>query len=484
MFSKKSLPKKGQDRSTALSTASGMATDTIAAIATAAGKGGIGIVRISGPGAQDIAHLLFRKRSGQLPVTFQPQFLYHGFIQDPRTDRVLDEVLLVLMRDPHSYTREDVVEIQSHGGPQTLKAILSAVLQNGARLAEPGEFTRRAFLNGRIDLSQAEAVADIINARSEEALRLAVAQLQGGLTSKVQDIIDAITHLIAEIEAGLEFPEDDLEILETRSFQQALDEKIIPAVQQMIDSYQKGHILRNGIRIVLAGRPNVGKSSLLNQLVGMERVIVTPIPGTTRDTVDAASMIGHLSAVFTDTAGIHQTDDPIEIIGIRRSEESIQDADLVFFLVDATQPFNPEDCTVFRNLRPKRAIIVINKIDLVDCPLSFKIPRIFKEVPIVKVCATSGEGIQALKRFTLEMFSDNEFGATNDTPLSDARHKQCLDETLEHLVRARGAFEQRVPEDLISSDLQHAADTLKKVTGALITTDVLDVIFEKFCIGK
>jgi tRNA modification GTPase len=484
MLSNKSLPNKGQDHSTSLSTASGMASDTIAAIATAAGKGGIGIVRISGPGAQDIAHLLFRKCSRQLSETFQPQYLYHGFIQDPRTDLVLDEVLLVLMRGPHSYTREDVVEIQSHGGPQTLKAILSTVLQNGARLAEPGEFTRRAFLNGRIDLSQAEAVADIINARSEEALRLAVAQLQGGLTSKVQDIIDAITHLIAEIEAGLEFPDDNLEILETRSFHQAVDKKIIPSVQQLIDSYQKGHLLRNGIRIVLAGRPNVGKSSLLNQLVGMERVIVTPIPGTTRDTVDAASMIGHLSAVFTDTAGIHPTDDPIEIIGIRRSEESIQDADLVFFLVDATQPFNPEDSIVFRKLLPKRAIIVINKIDLVGSPLFFNVPPIFKEFPIVKVCATSGEGIQALKRLTLEMFSDNEFGATNDTPLSDARHKQCLDETLEHLLRAREAFEQHVPEDLISSDLRHAADALKKVTGAQITTDVLDVIFEKFCIGK
>ncbi|RJQ68941.1 MAG: tRNA uridine-5-carboxymethylaminomethyl(34) synthesis GTPase MnmE [Desulfobacteraceae bacterium] len=464
--------------------------DTIAAIGTAVGRAGIGIIRISGKNSSGITRRLFQpaklkgheKRSLQ-PFVFIPHHLHHGYINDPGNNSLIDEVLLAFMPAPHSYTREDVVEIQSHGGAAVLNRLLALVLQGGARLAEPGEFTRRAFINGRIDLTQAEAVADIINANSESALRLAAEQLGGSLKRRIEGILSALTDLAAEMEALIEFADEIEPATGDEHFGPALLDIICP-LEELVGTYDSGRMLRDGLRITIAGRPNVGKSSLLNRLIGDDKAIVTPFPGTTRDPVEAGAVYNGIAMLFSDTAGIRVSADPVEAIGICKSKETISRADLVLFLIDAAEPESDGDIDVFECGRDIPMVLVVNKIDLVDNARNIKIPDRFRHLPAVFVCALDGTGIDAVKAQIFKLCIGDKPICAKEVAVPDIRHKLCLEAALNDLRHALTGLKAGVSEDLIHLDLQHAGRTLREITGECTAPDLLDRIFERFCIGK
>jgi tRNA modification GTPase len=458
--------------------------DTIAAVATAPGKGGIGIVRISGNDAMTIAMRLFRAAHGNgrfAASDFKPHRMHYGHIVSPVNDHICDEVLMVYMPGPHSYTRQDIVEIHSHGGPAVLIAILELVLEQGARTAEPGEFTRRAFLNGRIDLSQAEAVADMIWADSKNAVQLAAAQMHGGIKDRIRQILEALESLRADIEAHLEFPDDTPSIDDTSALRQLMD--VNRAVRQLLESYHQGRLLRDGIRVTIAGRPNVGKSSLLNRLIGADKAIVTEFPGTTRDPVEARAMIRGFSVRFYDTAGIRSSSDAVESIGIRKSLEAMNDADMILMVVDATDLCNSGDIDIFQGCAGKPSILVVNKIDLMEPGACPKLPVIFNAIPAIFVSALEGKGLEGVKEQIVGLQNGFEKSG-EDAIISNLRHKKCLEEALSALERAALALEQGIPDDLVSLDFKQGADRLRLITGEHFEDGLLDEIFQKFCIGK
>ena len=357
-----------------------MDNSTIAAIATPSGRGGIGIIKLSGPDAVSIATAIFypidskstanTKKRPPIDEKFSDPLdshrLYYGHVVDPESDRVLDEVLLSVMKAPRTYTREDVVEINAHGGPVAVHALLELVLKQGARLADPGEFTKRAFLNGRIDLTQAEAVIDIINARTDKSLHLAAAQIDGRLRRQLESIRDYLIELITRIEAAIDFPEDVEEIVDPPATIKGIKSNTVEPLLRLIQHHTEGNVLRDGFKVAVVGRPNVGKSSLLNCLLQKDRAIVTSVPGTTRDTIEETLNIAGLPVIIADTAGLHDTDDPIESIGIEKTLENVNGADLVLFMVEAHVPPTAEDTYIFEKIQSKPYIIVVNKIDLVQ----------------------------------------------------------------------------------------------------------------------
>jgi tRNA modification GTPase len=462
---------------------------TIAAIATPPGKGGIGIIRISGNQAQEIALRLFRpaKRtqdSDQPEFFLTPHRLHYGHIVDPATGRCSDEIMLAFMPGPRSYTREDVVEVQAHAGPAVLRKILTLIFENGARAAEPGEYTRRAFLNGRIDLTQAEAVADLICAENDSAAQLAAAQINGGLKSRIEYIIDAIDLLNAELEACIEFPQDVEESGGDKKVEHNIKDKIISPVEELIASYSEGRFLRDGIQITIVGRPNVGKSSLLNRLIAVDKAIVTAFPGTTRDPVEARAFFNGICLRFSDTAGIHASNDPVESIGIGKSKEAIDLADWVLLLIDAGEPSHPGDLEAYEACSDKRTLLVVNKIDLLERPESFELPDCFHSLPTHFVSALEGRGITTLKEKLLSLCVGVQENASLGGIVINMRHKQCLDAALEALERGLEGFKNGLPADLVSIDLRSAADALRIITGERLEDGLLDRIFERFCIGK
>lgn len=449
------------------------------------GVGGIGIIKISGPLAISIAASIYRQPNKTETVTeklFQSHRLYYGFIVD--TDHVIDEVLVAVMRAPHSYTREDVVEIQAHGGRAALSCILELVLRKGARIAEPGEFTKRAFLNGRIDLTQAEAIIDIIQAKSERSLEIATSQLKGGLKERIDAIRDGLMAIIAETEATIDFPEDvdSDEILKNHC--QKLQHLVVDPLTNLLTQYEQGRFYKDGIKIVIVGRPNVGKSSLLNYLVGKDRAIVTPIPGTTRDLIEETVIIHGVPAIITDTAGLHQTKDPVEQIGIQRAKDAIQQADIVLFLVEANRPLDHEDDDIYDHIHHKPMIILRNKIDLV-CGSSFPciIPEQWQTKSILNISVKYQTGLSDLEKIIFNTICGNRL--TDEYPLvTNLRHKNILEKSLNNAISALDGFKMGLPSEIIAIELLECMKNLGEITGITTSEDILDQIFSQFCIGK
>lgn len=476
-----------------------MENSTIAAIATPGGRGGIGIIKISGSKALSIAAAIFAPtvshptsipsdRSGAVNQVLSDEFkshrLYYGHIVDPGGRRVLDEVLLSVMKAPRSYTREDIVEINAHGGQVAVNAILEVVLQQGARLAEPGEFTKRAFLNGRIDLTQAEAVIDIINARTDKSLQVAAAQVNGTLSKPVEEIRQHLIKFLTRTEAGIDFPDDVDEIIDPAAATVEIEAAVIKPLQDLIQQHADGNVLRDGLKVAVVGRPNVGKSSLLNCLVKKERVIVTAVPGTTRDTIEEVLNINGFPIVLTDTAGLHDTHDPIETIGIEKTIQNVSGADLVLLMVEANHSLSEDDHKIFKRFQSKPMIVVINKIDLVSNDPIVEIPADWIPCNSVPVSALYERGMEALKeQIVATAFGQNPIDIEAGI-VPNLRQKLLLDDSLKAALAIRHELNNGLPMELIAIQLQDAVDALGQVLGTSVKVDVLEEIFSRFCIGK
>jgi tRNA modification GTPase len=451
--------------------------DTIAAIATPVGEGGIAVVRLSGPHSLKIADASF-KAAGKtsLSPSVAPTHTIH-FGKIVRHGRVLDEVLLSVMRAPRTFTREDVVEITCHGGLLPAKLVLDTVLENGARLAGPGEFTRRAFLNGRIDLAQAEAVADLIHSRTELALAAANEQLAGKLSQRINLLRDDLMKTLAHIEAHIDFPDEDIEP-DTR---EKLIDKLqtgVAFIDELLRTSNEGRILRRGIRAAIIGRPNVGKSSLLNQLLGHDRAIVSHIPGTTRDTIEETANVRGLPIIFIDTAGLREASDEIEIEGIRRSRGALADAELILHVLDAAEPLTDADETLLSEFAQKKRVLIRNKTDL---PIRLQLPP---GISALDVCCLTGKGIEAVKDAIKEKVWAGEIQAEMWQVMINARHQDALQRARVGIERTMAAMRGGLGLELAALDLRIAANAVGEIVGKTTTDDLLDAIFSQFCIGK
>lgn len=453
-----------------------MYKDTIAAISTPLGEGGIGIVRLSGDESADIARKIF---DGKL----QHRYLSYGHIVDPENGEIIDEVLVAFMKAPHTYTREDITEINCHGGAVPLRKVLGLALRYGARLANPGEFTLRAFLNGRIDLAQAEAVRDIVEAKTEASLKLAVQGLAGRLSTEIKAVRSDLLNILAYLSARIDFPEDDIE---GRDIKETLA-KASERLRSLMVSADDGMIFRYGVNTAIVGRPNVGKSSLLNRLLGEDRAIVTSIPGTTRDTIEEVVNISGVPFLLVDTAGIKKSKDLLESLGIERSRRAIERADLVLLVLDRSEPLMPEDREILDMLGDKKVIKVVNKIDLSG---KLELSEINGEK--VRISALSGEGIDALRSRMVESVlpvcvrtgrSSKEIDL-NSIAVINLRHKNALERADIGLQNAINAIKSDTPDDFVSIDLTIAVNSLGEITGETVSEQLLETIFSQFCIGK
>jgi tRNA modification GTPase len=475
-----------------------MDNSTIAAIATPVGRGGIGIIKLSGSKALSIAAALFspagseaaahpeasRSSKANTGDDFKSQRLYYGHIIEPGSRRIIDEVLLAVMKAPRSYTREDIVEINAHGGQVAVNAILELVLRHGARIAEPGEFTKRAFLNGRIDLTQAEAVIDIINARTDKALQMAAAQVNGQLKRSVERIREFLIELLTRTEAGIDFPDDVPEIIDPKATRQEIERHVINPLRRLIQQHVDGNVLRDGLKVAVVGRPNVGKSSLLNCLVKKERAIVTATPGTTRDSIEETLSIKGIPIVLVDTAGLHDTDDPIETIGIQKTIENINGADLVLFMVEAHCSLTAADHKIFKQLGDKPRIVVLNKIDLVGAGNCIDLPDSWKPNDSVQISALYDHGIGPLKNLIFETGFGKKPIDLQEGIIPNLRQKLLLEDSVRAAEAVGRQLDDGIPVELVAIDLQEAIDALGQVIGSSVKVDLLDQIFSRFCIGK
>ena len=458
-----------------------MQEETISAVITALGEGAVGIVRISGENALAVGEKMFRAASGKKLVEYAPNTLVYGHVYEE--DSLIDEVLAVYMKAPRSYTAEDVVEIQCHGGVQSLKKILELSYKEGARPAEPGEFTKRAFLNGRIDLTQAEAVMDIIKSRSEASLKLAVRQQNGQLAKALRSLRTDLVDIIVNLEAVIDYPEEDIEDVTFGKVQESISTSC-EKIENLLAHAHTGKILREGLRTAIVGRPNVGKSSLLNALLKEDRAIVSEYAGTTRDVIEEQLLLDGVPLVLADTAGIRQTDDFVEAIGVERSKQHLQDAELVICVVDGSVPLTPEDEDILEAAQAKPFVIVVNKSDkdINDNFLALQ-ERFGKE----QVMALSAKTTQGIDEFTawLKNFVYGSEGALSDgVYVQNARHEQLLREALGFLEDAGNAAENMLPYDCIVIDVRNAIDLLGEITGDTVQDEIINQIFSRFCIGK
>ena len=453
--------------------------DTIAAISTPQGEGGIGVVRISGPSALYIARQIFRgKREG---MDLKSHRLYYGEIIDPDRRERIDEVLLAFLKGPRSYTGEDTVEIYGHGGTLVLTRILQVVLRKGARLAEPGEFTKRAFLNGRLDLSQAEAVIDVIRAKTDLGLSVAQDQLKGRLSMEINRIKDGLADLLAHVEAELDFPdEEDVGELSREAIVDGISEAKRD-IERLLATYEEGMALREGLKVVILGRPNAGKSSLLNALLEEERAIVTPIPGTTRDVIEEVLNIKGLPVRLMDTAGLRKTMDEVESIGVRFAKERLKAADLVLYVVDGSGDVE-EDMDLIKGI-DRRVMVVINKKDLVDTVRIKALKGYFKDYRRVVISALSGEGIEDLKEAIYREVMKHPC-REGEVLITRERHRICLEEALHALSRGEETLAHGLPREFLASELRIALNSLGRITGEVTTEEILERIFSHFCVGK
>lgn len=456
-------------------------TDTIAAAATAMGSAGIGIIRISGTDAFAVLEKVFRPKNEKKVMSEQPGYTVHyGMAVDG--EQVLDEVLVMLMRGPHSYTAEDTAEIDCHGGRLVMQKILEAVLKNGARAAEPGEFTKRAFLNGRMDLSQAEAVMDLIQSKNEMALKSSLAQLKGNVRQEIEKLRAQILYEMAFVEAAL----DDPEHISLDGYSEELLEKmrgIAAEVERLLKSSESGRMLKEGIKTVILGKPNAGKSSLLNVLLGEERAIVTEIAGTTRDVLEEQLQFGEVSLQLLDTAGIRSTEDVVEQIGVERARKQAEDADLILYVADSSRVLDENDEEILKLLEGKKALVLLNKSDLAPVIT----PQIMRERtghPVLVISAKEGAGIQELEEKIRSLFFRGEVDFNDEVLITNLRQKQALMDASKSLSMVIESIENGMPEDFFTIDLKDAYTSLGFIIGEEIGDDLANEIFGKFCMGK
>jgi tRNA modification GTPase len=455
--------------------------DTIAAIATPPGIGGIGIIRISGPKSEDIARLLFR--SSQPAVDLKSHHLCHGHVISVTSDKILDEVLITLMKKPRSYTGEDVLEIHCHGSPLILQAILTEVSHAGARLAEPGEFTKRAFLNNRIDLCQAEAVADIITARTKRGLEIALSQRKGDLSRKIEDLRQSLIDILAVLETAIDFTEAEVSGEHPGDILNSIH-SILEDLQNLSSTYDEGKLVRKGVSAVITGKPNVGKSSLLNRLLGENRAIVTAIPGTTRDFIEEFISIRGIPVKLTDTAGIRDSDNIIEKEGVDRVWERLSLADVVITLFDGSSPLTAEDYEIIEKNMSRPIIPVINKSDLEHILNDQQFHNLFPRAKPHWISAKTGDGILALKEAIYSTMMGHEQDQLATVIITRIRHKTALEKTAAHLLQARESIAGGLSAEFAAFDIREALGSLGEITGMTSAEEVLDRIFSTFCIGK
>ena len=454
--------------------------DTIAAVATPPGEGGVAIVRVSGPEAERIATEVF-VRAGGKNGALRSHTLHFGTIRDPKSGASIDEGLVAVMRKPRSYTGEDVAEFHCHGGPLVTRRVLELILSRGARHAAPGEFTRRAFLNGRLDLAQAEAVLDLTQARTETGMKLAVAQMHGGLSQWVARLREELLDILAQVEAAIDFSEEDIEHL-PREILAGKIAGLRGKISGIVASYEWGRLYREGARVCIAGRPNVGKSSLLNALLGEERVIVTAVPGTTRDVIEESVNLGGLPVALWDTAGIRATDNPVEQAGIDFTRRHLETADAVLIVLDGALPHDAEDESILKAVRGKKGILVVNKNDL---PARLDVSWLAEAAPdkaVVSISAKQGAGLDGLKRALRDLLLTAS--AEPEIVLTNARHKAALERTADGLHAAADGVLAGLSPELVAVELIEAKNGLEEVVGLVDNEDILERIFSKFCIGK
>lgn len=455
--------------------------DTIAAVATAMTASGIGIIRISGPESREIAGKIYRSKGGKKRLENVPSHtIQYGFICDE--DEIIDEVLVMVMDAPRSYTGENTVEIDCHGGVLSMKRVLETVIKYGARPAEPGEFTKRAFLNGRIDLSQAEAVIDVINAKNEYALKSSISQLRGNIQRVIKEIRQGIIYQIAYIESAL----DDPEHISIDGYGDTLKGEINllkEKLNSLLNTVREGKLMKEGIKTVIVGKPNAGKSSLLNLLVGEERAIVTDIAGTTRDILEETIVLHGISLRMIDTAGIRDTDDVVEKIGVKKAVENAKDADLILYVVDSSVPLDENDKEIIELLKDKKAIVILNKMDLQQQVTEVDLKEKTNH-PVVAVSAKEEEGIEFLEAKIKEMFFEGNLFFNDEIYITNMRHKAALEDAKRSLELVENSIEMQMPEDFFSIDLMNAYEALGSIIGESVGEDLVNEIFSKFCTGK
>lgn len=458
-----------------------MKTDTIAAIATALSNSGISKIRISGSDALSIIDKIYKSKSGEKVISKQSSHTIHyGYIVDGET--IIDEVIVLVMLGPKSYTTEDIIEIDCHGGIIVTRRILETVIKYGARVADPGEFTKRAFLNGRIDLSQAEAIIDIITAKSEFALNSSISQLKGNILTKIKTMRENIIHDIAFIEFSLDDPEhSNMEGYSSILLQNV--NKNIEELNRLLLTSDNGRILKEGIKTVIIGRPNVGKSSLLNIILGEDRAIVTDIEGTTRDTLEETINFNGLLLNIVDTAGIRETEDKIEQIGVEKTKRSIDDADLLVYVVDATLPLDKNDYEIIELIQDKKAIVLLNKSDM-ESKIDSSTIEYLTGKKVIRISAKENTGIDLFENYVKEMFYTGEINFNDEVYITNVRHKTAIYDAIASLEQVKTSIEDSMPEDFYSIDLMNSYELLGSIIGESVDEDLVNTIFGEFCMGK
>lgn len=455
--------------------------DTIAAIATAPGEGGIGIIRISGSDSKSIADKIFKPFYKESISDYSNRTLIYGNIVDD--DDIIDEVLVAFMKGPNSYTAEDIIEINCHGGYISVKKILELVLKKGARLAEPGEFTKRAFLNGRIDLSQAEAVIDIINAKTEKSHEIAQSQLEGSLSKKIMSLREKITDIITQVEVAIDYPEEDIEFI---TYNELIDKTSI-VQEEIIRLYRTadtGKILREGIKTAILGKPNVGKSSLLNLILGENRAIVTEIAGTTRDIIEEYVNIAGIPIKLVDTAGIRDTDDIVEKIGVEKSLEHMEKSDLILVVLDYSRPLDKEDLDILENIDKNKTLAIVNKTDL-ELKIDLKkVEEYIDKENIISISALKNQGLDCIIEKIKDMVFKGKISNDSDLIISNSRHKDAIYKAMKSIEDAMKSLNDKMSYDFVEVDLKDAWDSLGYINGDTVSDELLDNIFKNFCIGK
>ena len=457
--------------------------DTIAAISTPYGTAGIGKIRVSGSGAIDLVAGIFKGVKDKDLREQKGYTAHYGHIIEPDTGKMADEVVCIVFREPHSFTGENMVEIDCHGGLLPLRRVLEIVLKKGARLAEPGEFSKRAFLNGRIDLAQAEGIMEVINARTNKGLDLALGHLEGRLSRKIAEIKDRVIGLYAHLEAAIDYAEDEIEEFDSAGLEESLKE-LKGELERLLATSEQGRIYREGLKTVIVGKPNVGKSSLMNALLEEQRAIVTDIPGTTRDIIEEYINIEGIPLRIIDTAGIRETEDLVERIGVEKTEQYLQEADLVLMMLDVDQGLREEDLRIYELVKEKPLIVLLNKIDLAPDRDYQELEESFPGHPLLRISIQEEEGLEELKKTMVEEVLGEEISTDDEILITRTRHKNALVRAVQAVGRIIAAHQEGLPYDLYSIDLRDCLDALGEISGETLTEDIIDRIFQDFCLGK